>query len=287
MSSPLIAATDIFSLNELGKRANNEDCISHRKGTATSNDTLFIVCDGVGGEKRGEVASEIVCTSVRDYFENQKPVSGQEKESIQKAIQYASEKLALYVATDALAKRMSTTLALVLLGQQAVTAAWCGDTRIHHIRNGNVLWKSKDHSLVSELVSQGELTEEEARTHPRRNVITRSLNALNFNNTIDFHEIQNFETGDYLLLCSDGLLENINETIIYKILTDEKETDKEKCFLRYCDGVTKDNFSMYLIKGRHASNGQPAAAPPRKTLMLVLIALLCIIVLIFAISFYA
>lgn len=247
----MIIATDIFCLNELGKRANNEDCISPKKGTASSNDKVFIVCDGVGGEKKGEVASEIVCTSIREYFKKVTPVDGKEKEVIQKAIQHANEKLAVHVSSDSMAKRMSTTLALVLLGAQSVIAAWCGDTRIHHIRNGRVVWKSKDHSLVSELISQGELTEEEAKTHPRRNVITRSLNASNFNNNVDFHEIHDFETGDYLLLCTDGLLEKVNENIIYTILTDETEKDKAKGFLSYCNGITKDNFSMYLIKGTH------------------------------------
>lgn len=272
----MITATDIFCLNELGKRANNEDCISPQKGTASLNDRLFIVCDGVGGEKKGEVASEIVCTSIREYFKKEKPVDGEEKETIQKAIQYANGKLAVYVATDSLAKRMSTTLAVVLLGAQSVIAAWCGDTRIHHIRNGKVVWKSKDHSLVSELISQGELTEEEARTHPRRNVITRSLNASNFNNNVDFHEIHDFETGDYLLLCTDGLLEKVNETIIHKILTDDTEKDKAKGFLSHCDGITKDNFSMYLIKGRC-----PAAKtrlPVSRSVLIVSVLLLLILI---------
>lgn len=281
----MITATDIFCLNELGKRANNEDCISPQKGEATSNDRLFIVCDGVGGEKKGEVASEIVCTSIRDYLKSEAPVSGEEKAAIQKAIQYANENLAVYVATDAMAKRMSTTLALVLLGEQSVTAAWCGDTRIHHIRNGKVVWKSKDHSLVSELISQGELTEEEARIHPRRNIITRSLNALNFNSNVDFHEITDFETDDYLLLCTDGLLEKVNETIICKILTDKAETDKAKSFLSYCDGVTRDNFSMYLIRGKQVSEQPQPVRSRRKLGIAVLLLLVCIAVVLFVVFF--
>lgn len=275
----MITATDIFCLNELGKRANNEDCISPRKGAATSNDRLFIVCDGVGGEKKGEVASEIVCTSIREYFKNETPVGGEEKEAIQKAIHYANDKLAVYVATDAMAKRMSTTLALVLLGARSVIAAWCGDTRIHHIRNGKVVWKSKDHSLVSELISQGEITEEEARTHPRRNVITRSLNASNFNNNVDFHEIHDFKTGDYLLLSTDGLLEKVNENIINTILTDETEKDKAKGFLSYCDGITKDNFSMYLIKGRNIT--RKTRLPVSRSVLIISVLLLIIIIAFF------
>lgn len=207
----MINATEIFYLNEIGKKANNEDSISPEIGVATLNDNLFIVCDGVGGENKGEIASKIVCTAIGDYFKTKKDIVGKEKEAIEKAIHYANQKLLAYAAKDALAKRMSTTLALVFLAERSVITAWCGDTRIHHIRNGEIIWKSKDHSLVNELISRGELTEEEARNHPKKNVITRCLNALNTNNTVDFFEIQNFETNDYLLLCSDGFLEQINK----------------------------------------------------------------------------
>ena len=275
----MITATDIFCLNELGKRANNEDCISPPKGTATSRDALFIVCDGVGGENKGEVASEIVSTSIRDYFKNKTSIDGKEKEAIQKAIQYANENLAVYVATDARAKRMSTTLALVLLGARSVIAAWCGDTRIHHIRNGNIVWKSKDHSLVSELVNQGELTEEEAKIHPNRNVVTRSLNTTNSNNDVDFHEIHDFETGDYLLLCTDGFLEKVDENVIYTILTDKTGKDKAKEFLSYCDGITKDNFSMYLIRGRHITG--KTRIPVSRSVLIISVLLLIIIFIAF------
>jgi serine/threonine protein phosphatase PrpC len=279
---PLITATDIFCLNELGKRTNNEDCISPQKGAATSNETLFIVCDGVGGENKGEVASEIVCTAIQNYLKKEKPIGGQEKEAIERAVECANENLAAYVANDAGAKKMSTTLALVLLCERSVIAAWCGDTRIHHIRNGRVLWKSKDHSLVSELISQGELTEEEARTHPRRNVITRSLNAANFNSSVDFYEITDFETGDYLLLCTDGLLEKVDADIIYNVLADENQKDKAKGFMSYCDGTTKDNFSMYLIKIKHTQK-QSQSGPSRTKIAVGILLLLCIAALLFVV----
>lgn len=278
----MIRATEIFCLNELGKRSNNEDCVSPQKGTATVADRLFAVCDGVGGEKKGEVASGIVCRSVREYMQEQAPQNGT-KETLQAAVKYANEKLSAYIQTDPEAKRMSTTMAAVLLGEESVMAAWCGDTRIHHIRAGNVLWKSKDHSLVGELVSQGELTEEEARRHPQRNIITRSLNALNFNNAVDYHEIKSIEGGDYLLLCSDGFLEQLNDRSIGDVLADETQTDKALSFLQRCDGMTKDNFSMYLV--RIATAAEPAKSG-RPVWLIVLVAvsfiLLCLALLLFA-----
>ena len=279
----MIEPTEIFCLNERGKRSNNEDSIFPRKGTASKADRLFIVCDGVGGEKKGEVASETVSRAVHEYVTRQALLKGREKGVVQNAVHYANEKLAAYVQSDPDAKRMSTTLALVLLGENSVIAAWCGDTRIHHIRGSSILWKSRDHSLVGELISQGELTEAEARRHPQRNVITRSLNALNFNSAVDYHEIRNFEQGDYLLLCTDGLLEQVDDHLIGEILTNEKKKDKAKAFFEICEGVTKDNFSMYLIRGQYA--------PPRRrhlsaSLVLCLI-VLGLLLLYFAVSLFA
>jgi serine/threonine protein phosphatase PrpC len=244
----LILAKEIFCLNEQGNRPNNQDRIYPPKGNAASEENLFIVCDGVGGESKGEVASEIVCRSVYNYINNQKAIVGNEKRIIGQAVDYANQNLAEYASKDSTANRMSTTFSLVLLSEESIIAAWCGDTRIYHLREGRVIWKSDDHSLVHELVKSGELTEEEARAHPKRNIITRSLNALNTNNTVDFHEILNYRDDDFLLLCTDGLLEQINEELMFTILNDQKERNKEALFLFFCKGKTQDNFSMYLIK---------------------------------------
>lgn len=253
----MITATAIYCLNELGKRFNNEDAVAPMKGKATLQDKVFVVCDGVGGEKKGEVASAIAASAVHQYL--MQPLAGSdEKDAIQKAIHHASKQLVEYALTDDSAKRMSTTLAVVYLGTKGLHIAWCGDTRVHHIRNGKILWKSQDHSLVGELVSQGELTEEEARSHPKRNIITRSLNALNYNNTADFHQIRDVETGDYLLLCTDGFLERVDEQIISKVLKEDKQSNKGEEFLRFCEGLTRDNFSMYLIQIANNTNQETA-----------------------------
>jgi serine/threonine protein phosphatase PrpC len=246
----LITATEIFCLNEQGKRANNQDCIHPPKGLATTRDNLFIVCDGVGGEKKGEVASQVVCASINYYFKNENISSNIGREDIEKAISYANRQLAVYASKDRSAIRMSTTLSLVFLSERSIIAAWCGDTRIHHIRGGKIIWKSDDHSLVHELVKTGEISEEEAKSHPRRNLITRSLNALNTNNTVDFYEITNFQEGDFLLLCTDGFLEQVDDDVIFSVLSNEDGTNKADDFFSLCDGKTNDNYSMYLIKVR-------------------------------------
>ena len=273
----MITATEIFCLNELGKRANNEDSVAPKKGEATVQDRLFVVCDGVGGEKKGEVASQIVTHSIQEYFKKVLVDVRIGKEAIQKAILYANKNLSAYVATDVSANRMSTTLAMVLLGDESVIAAWCGDSRIHHIRNGKVIWKSRDHSLVSELIYQGELSEEEARSHPQRNVITRSLNALSYNNSVDFHEIESFETGDYLLVCTDGFLEKVSDKVISEVLMDEKQKDKALAFFAQCREVTRDNFSMYLVRIQKSAINKNNSSTSLRTILVIsfVVILLC------------
>ena len=277
----MIAAKQIFCLNEQGKRRNNEDRIYPQKGNATTSDKMFIVCDGVGGENKGEVASEIVCTSVYQYVRNQDLPLPDGQKTIEKAIQYANRKLAEHAVKDASAKRMSTTLTLILMNRQSVTAAWCGDTRIHHIRDGRVIWKSDDHSVVHELVKNGEISQEEAKTHPSKNIITRSLNALNINNKVDFHEITDCRNDDFFLLCTDGFLEQIDEEAIYEVLTDEGERDKEKSFLRLCEGRTKDNFSMYLVKVSNADTPRTNGPSGYQWLLASLIIIACLACIIF------
>lgn len=275
----MIVAKEIFCLNEQGKRRNNEDSIYPPKSIATNQDKLFVVCDGVGGENKGEVASEIVCMSVYEYINNQGISLIDKKEAINKAIRYANGKLVEYAGRDPMAKRMSTTLSLVFLGEQSVMAAWCGDTRVHHIREGRVMWKSDDHSLVAELVKNGEITAEEAKCHPRKNIITRSLNALNTNNAVDFHEIENCRNDDYLLLCTDGFLEQIDENLIFSVLSNEKEKNKARQFFSLCEGKTRDNFSMYLIKVGYTEN-EHRKLPTYRLVSSYLIVFLCLVTII-------
>jgi PPM family protein phosphatase len=274
----LIKVTEIFCLNEQGKRSSNQDHISPGVGAATKDDQLFIVCDGVGGENKGEVASRIVCSSIQRFMSNGIDRNGDGVDSIKNAIAFANEQLADYAVTDASAKRMSTTLSLIYLRPRSVLAAWCGDTRIHHIRDGKVLWKSQDHSLVGELVRSGEITEREATTHPQKNIITRSLNALKVNNTVDFHEINGIRNGDYFLLCSDGLLEQIDEEKIAEILNSD-EVDKTASFSAYCYGHTRDNYSMYLVQVEDAPEPRLVKKKDNKKGMAVF-AVLCLVILV-------
>jgi len=270
----------IHYVNEQGKRENLEDTIYPLPGHATLKDELFLVCDGVGGESKGEEASRIVCEAIPEYFGGHTIRAGQ-TEPFHKAAAYAVDKLKAYTIIHPEAERMSTTLTLCFLQKGTITIAWCGDSRVYHIRDGDVLWRSTDHSMVMELVKKGELTEEEAANHPIKNLIMRSLGAGG-NSNIDIQLITDFYAGDYLLLCTDGVLENVDDRTIKSILgPGQQEKNKSSLFLDICRDRTKDNFSLYLLELGENGDGSKdgKARPKRMALWLSTVGVLLVIVL--------
>lgn len=243
----------IFYLNQQGRRSNIEDSIYPFPENASASDKLFVVCDGVGGESKGEEASRIVCESVPAYFQGH-PTQEVDRNYVHQAIGFAIDQMNRYVKRDPGAQRMSTTLTMCYLESNSIVVAWCGDSRVYHFRDGEILWKTTDHSLVAQLVKQGEITEEEARVHPKKNYILRSLNAGANPNDVEIHFISDFKEGDHILLCTDGVLEQGDDDTLKRVIY-SGEKDKRKLFYELCEGKTSDNYSFYLIEIGEGAKG--------------------------------
>ena len=143
---------------------------------------------------------------------------------------------------------MGTTLTLAYFQENCVFLAWCGDSRIYHLRNGKILYQTKDHSYVQLLYNEGAITKEEMATHPRRKIILGSISANKEISSIATHEIFDFQANDCFLLCSDGLLENISDAILLDIFQkSDLKSNFSSIFQNYCEGKTKDNYSMVLV----------------------------------------
>jgi len=148
-----------FALNEIGSRSNNEDTIYPNKKQATKEDTLFLVCDGVGGSEKGEIASQLVCEGFAFYFDL-KPESEFEQineDYIKGALEYSQDKIDEYLAENPNSKGMGTTLTLLSFHSQGATIAHVGDSRVYQIRNGEIIFKTSDHSFVNELVKDASI----------------------------------------------------------------------------------------------------------------------------------
>ncbi|SJZ43929.1 PP2C family protein-serine/threonine phosphatase [Sediminibacterium ginsengisoli] len=237
-----------FSLNEIGGRKNVEDAIMPGQYTPQSP-ALFIVCDGVGGSSFGEVASEIATKSFYATFEKAEIRNETDfRQLLEKGLKLFQTETAVFISNNPSASNTSTTLTLAVLQQGKAYVAWCGDSKIFQLRNGRPVFKSKDHSLVAELVMQGVITEQEAETHPQRNIITRSINVNTKATDIEHAVLQDIRQNDWLLLCTDGLMEQFTENRFPELLgefaADVNYSEKIK---QICEGKTKDNYSMYLL----------------------------------------
>ena len=241
-----IKLTNIQALSGLGKRENNEDSIYPTLSTTQLNNNLFLVCDGVGGMEKGEVASQVVCSSIPEYFEQNKGKSIDENYIFQ-AFLYAQNKIAEHIVENPDADGMGTTLTLLSLNDKGVSIAWAGDSRVYQIRNGEIIFKTADHSFVEELVRNGIISAEDALTHPKKNIITRAMQGDPKVKPDVFHQ-NDVQAGDKFFLCSDGVLESFDDAALCEVIAHNTPEQAVSIIEKTCAQHSKDNHSLYLIE---------------------------------------
>ena len=188
-----------------------------------AEENLFVVADGMGGHNAGEVASALAISTVRSGARGGIFTANQFRELVQQA------NTAIYTASldDSTQSGMGTTLtamAVVPGEEPAVLVANVGDSRTYLFRHGVLSRVSVDHSYVQELVNEGIITPEEARVHPRRNIVTRAM-GIDRNVRVDvFHQL--VRTGDRVLLCSDGLVDEVADFDIAQVLMDHSDAQE-------------------------------------------------------------
>lgn len=240
------------TIYELGSRSNQEDYIYPVEGQATTATRLFLLCDGMGGHEHGEVASQAVAEVMAGLLEP--CVAGSDNavlsdEQILQAVDEAYKRLDSI--GDGSVRKAGTTMTMLALHRGGATVAHIGDSRIYHFRpqTDTLLYISRDHSLVYELYQAGEITFEEIKTHPRKNIITRAIMQGTDNRSRpDIMHTTDIMAGDYFLLCSDGILENITDQELLALFCSE-DTDEEKCRkLKDLTANNADNHSAYIIR---------------------------------------
>lgn len=246
-----------LAIHELGKRANQEDSIYPIVGKATENDRLFLLCDGMGGHEHGEVASQSVCKSLSSFLLQHAVASeGLEDKLLSDALAYAYEELdKLTIAGDS--RQMGTTLTLLYFHSNGCTAAHIGDSRIYHLRPSShtILYKSRDHSLVYDLYQAGELTYEEMKTFPQKNVITRAMIAGDRNHPKpDVIHISDIQPGDYFYICSDGMLEQMEDEELLDVFSANVRDEEKQQMLISETSDNKDNHSAYIVHIKEVSH---------------------------------
>jgi len=264
-----------IAINEIGERTNNEDTVYPAKENATNNDNLFMVCDGVGGANKGEIASHITTNIISEYIKNINNKNDITQEDINQAILKAENAVEQHINQNFECKGMATTLTLLCINKENGIIAWVGDSRIYIIRDGNIIFKSRDHSLVNYLIDTGEITEEEAKTHPKKNVILKAIQGNEDNVKAEIRKVNDIKADDYFFLCTDGVLENISDNMLASLcIAKNNEADIMKDIQQQCEGKTKDNFSAYIIKIKDNDNYNLPKRKKKLTLAILLISLI-------------
>ncbi|MBQ6653545.1 MAG: protein phosphatase 2C domain-containing protein [Prevotella sp.] len=237
---------------ELGRRSNQEDCIYPAIGMATPDDRLFIVCDGMGGHEKGEVASNVICKSLSDFVKNYAPadeVFTDDRFKDGLAAAASDLKAAVQNPGD---EQMGTTLVFLYFHRGGCFAAHIGDSRYYHFRptTGEIVYRSKDHSLVTELYETGEITKAEQMTADCRNILTRAMMPANEQQSqhADIVHITDIRPGDWFGMFTDGIIEDLTDSELLSIFCDLSLSDVEKCErLRQLTAGNSDNHSGYMI----------------------------------------
>ncbi len=257
-----------FGLTDIGrKRKHNEDSFVIDLGEG-----LFVVADGMGGHAAGEVAAKIAVDTIEEFisdtsqkFESTWPFQYNHQwrfnsNRLAVAVEKANERVISAVAKQPALKGMGTTLVGAILNGSGMSLAHVGDSRAYRLRRGELRRLTDDHSWVHEQIVTGILTEEEAKSHPLKNVVTRALGG----GPTVMPELQelDLQPGDHYLFCSDGLTTMLSDEEVEEVLEggDEPEAVCHELVDRANERGGLDNITVIVVEVHE--NSQPGSAPP-------------------------
>lgn len=237
-----------FGASDVGlHRKQNQDSFATVENAV--GDILAVVCDGIGGGLAGDVASRMAVTHLKERFlkDFNTYEDAEVKRWLTTIIQEANDLIFMQSAKSVKQKGMGTTCVGILYTRTSTYIFNVGDSRIYGIYQEDFLCLTEDHSFVGDLLKAGEITEEEAKHHPNRNMLTNALGIWDYVK-IDINKIRN--DYDVLLICSDGLHGYVNDEAIRVMLKSTKEIRNkvhDLIELSKCAGGF-DNVSVILLE---------------------------------------
>jgi PPM family protein phosphatase len=235
----MLRVAEHYSASDTGReRRANEDSYLARA-------PLFVVADGMGGARAGEVASR---TAVELFAAGLDERIATPEERLARRVQDANERIHELSRADSRRAGMGTTLTAVHVGGTELTIAHVGDSRAYCLRDGILTMLTEDHSLVAELVRQGKLTEQEAEEHPQRSIITRALGPepVVLVDTLTIRA----QAGDVYLLCSDGLTGMVGDDRLRALLLGAPSLERAAGDLIAAanEAGGRDNITVVLLR---------------------------------------
>ena len=269
-----------FAYSNIGGRPENQDSFAVQE---TPLGVLVVVCDGMGGGPGGKTASRIARTEIVNTvmaYAN----GASRQEALKVAIGRAHEAIVKEMARIPQLQGMGSTAIAIIINNQSAVIACLGDSRCYRIKKGKVAFKTIDHSLVAELVKRKVITEEQARTSPQSNVITRALGTTS-NQVPDIFEVA-YKKGDRFVLCTDGFWGSMPEPQLVSMLASQSDmaslvnnvASTVDCLGMECGGG-HDNHTMAIIEMDDNSILKEGMDKSTKILFAVLCGLLTISVI--------
>lgn len=199
----------VYQATHVGKvRKNNEDALIYIEPE------IYVVADGMGGQAAGEVASKMLIDTVKNFLPNvPEPLN---EDILKKAILKSNAAILREADKNPNYHGMGTTATILHIYNRRAYYAHVGDSRIYRLRNKNFEQITQDHSYVEDLVRRGEITEDEAKVHPMKNILTQAVGVVE-EISVDTASFSVAE-GDIFLLCTDGLTNMVDDKTIAEIL---------------------------------------------------------------------
>lgn len=235
---------NLWGITDIGAvRNDNQD--SFQIQWLDGQTALAVVCDGMGGARAGNVASRMAV----DEFVKAVQSGGDEadwEQVLLSAVQQANGAVHAMSLAEEAYRGMGTTLVAALITPARIYVINIGDSRGYQITGGELAQVTRDHSLVEDLVDRGEITPEQARVHPRKNLITR---ALGVDRTVKADLFQLPNEGGYLILCSDGLSNMVtDEELRREVIAEDKESCCRRLLALALDRGAPDNVTVVIAQ---------------------------------------
>lgn len=229
------------------------------------NGRVVAVCDGMGGQAAGDVASQLACNIIRDILENN--TFANPLEAITRSMIAANQGILYRTAQQPELEGMGATCVMLIIKDNVVYYGWVGDSRIYYISNHTIRQISRDQSYVQSLVDSGQITAEEAAHHPQKNEITNALGLQGMTPPVLCQMPVTPEPGGVFLLCSDGLTGMVDDAQIEQTVSKPELSLQEKAehlvALANRNGGL-DNISVQLVEFPRSGKGGAFVTPQRK-----------------------
>ncbi|MBK8518425.1 MAG: serine/threonine-protein phosphatase [Saprospiraceae bacterium] len=231
----------IISFTEKGGRKTNQDYILIEN--INSNIKLILVADGMGGYESGDIAAKMVSENIFTYLSSQSII---DQEAIQKAVNKSNLAIRQYQSDHGI--KMGATVGGIIISENVASCFWVGDVKIIQFRSGEIIFESRDHTLISDMVEYGSIATNE-RIEKYRHIVTRSVHGDVKHSQIAYETLGAVECGDVLMACTDGVTDVMDSYSIHEYLYSSDNIE---------DGVTmikerveiegKDNYSGVWVE---------------------------------------